>query len=110
MSLPWTLSCCIDVGGVDDVADYRDVGPKIGTLADFDAMSTAFKAAGIKLILDSCRIIRVRIMSGSNRLSRRRRVPTRETGPSSVTVTAQPVLYSVCTARPKGWIANSVTR
>ncbi len=52
VSLPWTLSCCIDVGGVDDVADYRDVDPKIGTLADFDAMSTAFKAAGIKLILD----------------------------------------------------------
>jgi alpha-glucosidase len=36
----------------DDVADYRDVDPKIGTLADFDAMMTAFKAAGIKVIVD----------------------------------------------------------
>ncbi|GAA2108052.1 glycoside hydrolase family 13 protein [Microlunatus panaciterrae] len=35
-----------------DVDDYRDVDPKIGTLADFDAMSTALHRAGIKLIVD----------------------------------------------------------
>lgn len=35
-----------------DVADYRDVDPKIGTLADFDEMMAAFEAVGIKVIVD----------------------------------------------------------
>ncbi|WP_205327182.1 glycoside hydrolase family 13 protein [Glycomyces sp. YM15] len=35
-----------------DVADYRDVDPRLGTLADFDAMIAALHAAGIKLIVD----------------------------------------------------------
>ncbi|WP_029150187.1 glycoside hydrolase family 13 protein [Microbacterium indicum] len=35
-----------------DVADYRDVDPKIGTLDDFDEMSRALHAAGIRLIVD----------------------------------------------------------
>ncbi|GAB3561974.1 glycoside hydrolase family 13 protein [Spelaeicoccus albus] len=35
-----------------DVDDYRDVDPKIGTLADFDAMSAALHEAGLKLIVD----------------------------------------------------------
>jgi alpha-glucosidase len=35
-----------------DVDDYRDVDPKIGTLEDFDAMTEALHAAGIKLIVD----------------------------------------------------------
>ncbi|KAI9638540.1 glycoside hydrolase superfamily [Dioszegia hungarica] len=35
-----------------DVADYRDVDPRIGTLADFDEMMSAFKANGIKIIVD----------------------------------------------------------
>lgn len=35
-----------------DVADYRDVDPRIGTLADFDEMIAACKAAGIKVIVD----------------------------------------------------------
>ncbi|CAM3773919.1 glycoside hydrolase family 13 protein [Tsukamurella ocularis] len=35
-----------------DVADYRDVDPRLGTLDDFDAMSTALHDAGIKLIVD----------------------------------------------------------
>ena len=35
-----------------DVDDYRDVDPKLGTLADFDEMSKALHAAGIKLIAD----------------------------------------------------------
>jgi alpha-glucosidase len=35
-----------------DVDDYRDVDPKIGTLADFDEMSAALHAAGIRLIVD----------------------------------------------------------
>ena len=35
-----------------DVDDYRDVDPKLGTLEDFDEMSAALHAAGIKLIAD----------------------------------------------------------
>ncbi|KXO88858.1 glycoside hydrolase family 13 protein [Tsukamurella pseudospumae] len=35
-----------------DVADYRNVDPRLGTLDDFDAMSAALHAAGIKLIVD----------------------------------------------------------
>jgi alpha-glucosidase len=35
-----------------DVDDYRDVDPKLGTLADFDEMAKALHAAGIKLIAD----------------------------------------------------------
>ena len=35
-----------------DVDDYRDVDPRIGTLADFDEMSAGLHAAGIRLIVD----------------------------------------------------------
>ncbi|MFI7483128.1 alpha-amylase family glycosyl hydrolase [Kocuria sp. M1R5S2] len=35
-----------------DVDDYRDVDPKLGTLADFDEMTAALHEAGIKLIVD----------------------------------------------------------
>jgi alpha-glucosidase len=35
-----------------DVDDYRDVDPRLGTLADFDAMSAALHEAGIKVIVD----------------------------------------------------------
>ncbi|MBT2500753.1 glycoside hydrolase family 13 protein [Agromyces sp. ISL-38] len=35
-----------------DVDDYRDVDPKLGTLADFDEMVAALHAAGIRLIVD----------------------------------------------------------
>jgi len=35
-----------------DVDDYRDVDPKVGTLADFDAMAAALRAVGIKIIVD----------------------------------------------------------
>ncbi|WWC68879.1 uncharacterized protein I206_102815 [Kwoniella pini CBS 10737] len=35
-----------------DVADYRDVDPKIGTLEDFDEMSAALKNAGIRVMVD----------------------------------------------------------
>ena len=35
-----------------DVIDYRDVDPRLGTLADFDAMVAAAHAAGIKVIVD----------------------------------------------------------
>lgn len=34
------------------MADYRDVDPKIGTLADFDEMQSALKAKGIRTIVD----------------------------------------------------------
>jgi alpha-glucosidase len=36
----------------DDVADFRNVDPKIGTLDEFDGMMAAAKAAGIKVIVD----------------------------------------------------------
>ncbi|WOO83735.1 Oligo-1,6-glucosidase [Vanrija pseudolonga] len=35
-----------------DVADYRDVDPRIGTIAQFDTMTAAAKEAGIKIIVD----------------------------------------------------------
>ncbi len=35
-----------------DVDDYRAVDPRLGTLADFDEMTAALHAAGIKLIVD----------------------------------------------------------
>ena len=35
-----------------DVADYRDVDPRLGTLADFDTMLEALHRAGIRLIID----------------------------------------------------------
>ena len=35
-----------------DVDDYRDVDPRLGTLADFDAMVAALHAAGIRVIVD----------------------------------------------------------
>lgn len=35
-----------------DVIDYRDVDPRLGTLADFDAMVGALHAHGIKVVVD----------------------------------------------------------
>ncbi|WP_165068283.1 glycoside hydrolase family 13 protein [Marisediminicola senii] len=35
-----------------DVADYRDVDPKLGTLADFDDLVAALHARGIKVVVD----------------------------------------------------------
>ena len=35
-----------------DVADYRNVDPRLGTLEDFDEMAAAAHAAGIKVIVD----------------------------------------------------------
>ncbi len=35
-----------------DVDDYRDVDPRLGTLDDFDEMTTALHAAGMKVIVD----------------------------------------------------------
>lgn len=35
-----------------DVADYRDVDPKLGTLADFDEMVTTLHARGIRVVVD----------------------------------------------------------
>src|ERR1700754_4348153 len=35
-----------------DVDDHRDVDPKIGTLAQFDELTDALQAAGIRLIVD----------------------------------------------------------
>jgi hypothetical protein len=36
----------------DDVADYRDVDPKIGTLQDFDEMMARLREQGIKVMVD----------------------------------------------------------
>ncbi|HET9648077.1 MAG TPA: glycoside hydrolase family 13 protein [Microlunatus sp.] len=35
-----------------DVDDYRDVDPRLGTLADFDALAAALHAASIKVLID----------------------------------------------------------
>jgi alpha-glucosidase len=35
-----------------DVADYRDVDPRLGSLADFDELVTALHAAGIRIVID----------------------------------------------------------
>ncbi|MFD1713015.1 glycoside hydrolase family 13 protein [Amnibacterium flavum] len=35
-----------------DVADYRDVDPRLGTLDDFDAMLAALHAVGIRVVVD----------------------------------------------------------
>lgn len=35
-----------------DVADYCDIDPRFGTLADFDALLAAAHARGLKLLLD----------------------------------------------------------
>src|SRR3954470_10424223 len=35
-----------------DVADYRDVDPRLGTLDDFDAMVAALHAEGIRVVVD----------------------------------------------------------
>ncbi|WP_431804913.1 glycoside hydrolase family 13 protein [Microbacterium sp. bgisy203] len=35
-----------------DVADYRDVDPRLGTLDDFDAMVTALHERGLKVVVD----------------------------------------------------------
>lgn len=35
-----------------DVADYRNVDPRLGTLADFDEMLAALHAAGIRVVID----------------------------------------------------------
>jgi len=35
-----------------DVDDYRDVDPRLGTLADFDEVTAALHASGIKVIVD----------------------------------------------------------
>ncbi|WP_159794068.1 glycoside hydrolase family 13 protein [Puerhibacterium puerhi] len=35
-----------------DVDDYRDVDPRLGTLADFDEMVAALHAAGIRIVVD----------------------------------------------------------
>ncbi|MET7670830.1 glycoside hydrolase family 13 protein [Micromonospora luteifusca] len=40
------------VDGGYDVADYRDVDPMFGTLADFDAMITDAHALGLRIIID----------------------------------------------------------
>ncbi|MEU7972891.1 glycoside hydrolase family 13 protein [Micromonospora sp. NPDC049089] len=47
---PFYTSPMID-GGYD-VADYRDVDPMFGTLADFDAMITDAHAHGLRIIVD----------------------------------------------------------
>lgn len=40
------------IDGGYDVADYRDVDPRLGTLEDFDKMAAAAHAAGMKVIVD----------------------------------------------------------
>ena len=35
-----------------DISDYCDIAPEFGTLADFDALTAALHARGIKLVMD----------------------------------------------------------
>lgn len=35
-----------------DVADYRDIDPRLGTLTDFDTLVTALHARGIRIVVD----------------------------------------------------------
>ena len=37
---------------LDDVADYRNVDPRIGTLEDFDKMVETLRTNGIKVLVD----------------------------------------------------------
>ncbi|MEJ7651322.1 MAG: glycoside hydrolase family 13 protein [Nakamurella sp.] len=47
---PFYVSPQADAGY--DVADYRDVDPRFGTLTDFDALTTHAHALGLKVIVD----------------------------------------------------------
>ena len=47
---PWYPSPMVDVGY--DVADYRDVDPRFGTLADAEAMVSEAHALGLRVLLD----------------------------------------------------------
>jgi alpha-glucosidase len=47
---PWFPSPLKDAGY--DVADYRDIAPRFGTLADADALISEAHAQGIKIIID----------------------------------------------------------
>jgi alpha-glucosidase len=47
---PFYPSALVD-GGYD-VDDYRDVDPRLGTLADFDELTAGLHASGIKVIVD----------------------------------------------------------
>ncbi|MEM1128174.1 MAG: alpha-amylase family glycosyl hydrolase [Bacteroidota bacterium] len=47
---PFYRSPMVDFGY--DVADYTDVDPRFGTLADFDALVEAAQAQGLKLVVD----------------------------------------------------------
>ncbi len=40
----------LDIGY--DVSDYEAIDPRFGTMADFDALVTAMRTRGLKLILD----------------------------------------------------------
>ena len=62
--IPYLQSLCIDAvwlspfypsalaDGGYDVADYRDVDPKLGTLADFDELLAALHKVGIRVFVD----------------------------------------------------------
>ena len=47
---PWFPSPLKDAGY--DVADYRDIAPRFGTLADADALISEAHAQGVKIIID----------------------------------------------------------
>ena len=53
---PSTAWCLVEKGrftnSSDDVADYREVDPRIGSLEDFDELAVALKREGIKVMVD----------------------------------------------------------
>ena len=50
--LPYLRDLGVDAIWVYDVADYRDIEPVFGTLADADALVSEAHAAGIKVVVD----------------------------------------------------------
>jgi alpha-glucosidase len=70
-----------------DVDDYRDVDPRLGTLADFDELTAGLHARKIKVIVD----IVPNHTPGSARRWPRRRAPRPGTGTSSATGSARTV-------------------
>ena len=88
-----------------DVADYRDVDPIFGTLADFDALVERAHALGLKVIIDQVyshtsdqhRVVQARAAS-----SRDNPRPTGTSGPTPSPTARRPTTGSRCSAARPG--------
>ena len=81
-----------------DVDDYRDVDPRLGTLADFDDMVAALHAAGSRSSSTSCPTTPRTGTPCSRPRSRRRRARRSATATSSATDSAR-----TASCRPADW-------